>query len=194
MTKEEVLEKMEEEKESVKSKILYGQSSHSSANGCGWCFDVINHAIDLVEQLDEPKKVIIPKFIAIDIKHHKNYGSTLRGALGSAFYQDEESDVYCWFFAANGDENVRKYISAWDIGYEVEKEKKYLVKIKGISQKEEWLNCEVGGDILYFELNSSTESEKYKTNFTKQWLKDHWSEYDAYNNAGLLEFEEVEDE
>ena len=120
MTKEEVLEKMEEEKESVKSKILYGQSSNSSANGCGWCFDVINHAIDLVEQLDEPKKVVIPEIIANDIKYHKKHGSTLRGALGSAFDQDAESNVYDWFFAADGDENVRKYISVWDNGYEVE--------------------------------------------------------------------------
>lgn len=157
-------------------------------------FDGLKYAVDLTEELDEPKKVVIPEFIANDIKYHKNHGSTLRGALGSAFDQDVESNVYCWFFAADGDENVRKYISAWDNGYEVEKEKKYLVKIKGISQKEEWLNCEVGGDTLYFELNSSTESEKYKTNFTKQWLKDHWSEYDAYNNAGLLEFEEVKDD
>lgn len=119
----------------------------------------LKKAIDLAEKLNEPKKVVIPEFIAND-----------------------------------GDENFRKYVSAWDNGYEVEKEPKYIVKIKGICQENQWLNCEVGGDLLYFELNSSTESEKYKTNFTKQWLKDHWPEYDAYNNAGLLEFEEVEDE
>ncbi|WP_270217245.1 hypothetical protein [Pediococcus pentosaceus] len=70
MTKEEVLEKMEEEKESVKSKILYGQSSNSSANGCDWCFDVINHAIDLVEQLDEPSA---QKTSDIEIKNNLSY-------------------------------------------------------------------------------------------------------------------------
>lgn len=147
---------------------------------------------ELMKQLDEPKKVVIPEFIANDIKYHKKHGYTLLGALGSTFDQRLESDVYCWFFADDG--SVKKYINAWNNGYEVEKEKKYLVKIKGISQKEEWLNCEVVGDIRHFELNSSTESEKYKTNFTKQWLKDHWSEYEAYNNAGLLEFREAEDD
>lgn len=194
MTKEEVLEKMEEEKESVKSKILYGQSSNSSANGCGWCFDVINHAIDLVEQLDEPKKVVIPEFIANDIKYHRRHGSTLRGALGSAFDQDDESDVYCWFFAANGDENVRKYISAWDKGYEVEKEPKYKVRIKGFDGLDctKYVNYHMPENI--FLLNDRIQTKKSKTSFTKQWLKDNWPEYEAYNNAGLLEFEEVEDE
>lgn len=157
-------------------------------------FDGLKCAAGLAEKLDEPKKVVIPEFIANDIKYHKKYGSTLRDTLRSTFEQGLESDVYYWFYADNSDENFRKYVSAWDNGYEVEKEKKYLVKVKGICQENQWLNCEVGGDILYFGLNSSIESEKYKTNFTKQWLKDHWSEYDAYNNAGLLEFEEVEDE
>lgn len=157
--------------------------------------EALDYAIDLAEKLDEPKKVVIPKFIAIDIKYHKNYGSTLRDVLGSTFDQNVESDVYCWFFANDGDENFMKYISAWSNGCEVEKEPKYLVKIKGIGlEEEEWLNYKVVGDIRYFELNSSTENEVYKTNFTKQWLKDHWSEYDDYNNAGLLEFEEVEDD
>lgn len=155
-------------------------------------FDGLKCAADLAEKLDEPKKVVIPEFIANDIKYHKKHGSTLRGILGSAFAQGVESDVCCWFYAGDGDENVRKCISAWDKGYEVEKEPKYLVKIKGVCQGNQWLDYEVVGDILYFELN--TESEKYKTYFTKQWLKDHWSEYDDYNNAGLLEFEEVEDD
>ena len=153
-------------------------------------FDGLKKAIKLTKELDEPKQVIIPEFIANDIKYHKKCGYTLLGALGSTFDQGLESDVYCWFFADDG--SVKKYINAWNNGYEVEKEKKYLVKVKGICQGNQWLDYEVVEDKRYFEINS--ESEKYKTYFTKQWLKDHWSEYDAYNNAGLLEFDEVEDE
>jgi hypothetical protein len=194
MTKEEVLEKLKEERESAKSKILYGQSRNLSVKRYGWYFNGVDYAIDLAEKLDEPKKVVIPKFIAIDIKYHKNYGSTLRDALGRTFDQGVESDVYCWFFAADGDENFMKYISAWSNGYEVEKEPKYHVKIKGIGLEEEWLNCVVGEYTLYFELDSKLEAPNIKNAFTKNWLKDNWSEYEAYNNAGLLEFEEVEDE
>lgn len=110
----------------------------------------LKKAIKLTKELDEPKQVIIPEFIANDIKYYKKRGYTLRGALGSAFDQDAESNVYYWFFAADGDENVRKYISAWDNGYKVEKEPKYLVQIKGICQGNQWLDYEVVGDILYF--------------------------------------------
>lgn len=159
-----------------------GEYADGCARGC-------EYAVRLLENLQE-KKVKIPEFIDNDIKYHKKCGYTLQGALRGTFGQGLESDVYYWFYADNGDENFMKYVSAWSNGYEVEKEPKYLVKIKGICQGNQWLDYEVVGDLLYFELN--TESEKYKTYFTKQWLKDNWSEYDAYNNAGLLEFEEVE--
>ncbi len=100
--------------------------------------------------------------------------------------------TFLWI--AESGRNICRLLRAFENGYEIEKEKKYLVKIKGICQGNEWLNCEVAGDTRYFELNSSTESKIYKTNFTKQWLKDNFPEYEAYNNAGLLEFEEVKDE
>ena len=192
MTKEEVLEKLEEEKESVKSKIFYGQSSNSSANGCGWCFDVINHAIDLVEQLDEPKKVIIPQFVDDWIEEYSKDFAPL-GIVYQILNRSLEKDVQNHW--RNDEGNQKLLLNAVANGYEVEKEPKYLVRIKGIGpEEEEWLNCKVMGDIRYFELNSSTENEMYKTYFTKQWLKDNWPEYEAYNNAGLLEFEEVEDD
>ncbi|WP_415379989.1 DUF1642 domain-containing protein [Pediococcus pentosaceus] len=194
MNKEEVLEKMEEEKESVKSKILYGQSRNLSVKRYGWYFNGVNYAIDLVEQLDEPKKVIIPQFVADWIEDAKLYSGNEVDPLGIIYYMGDyigsEEPHFEWL---KNIDNQKLLLNAVANGYEIEKEKKYLVKIKGISlEEEEWLNCKVVGDIRYFELNSSTETEKYKTNFTKQWLKDHWSEYDAYNNAGLLEFEEVE--
>jgi hypothetical protein len=155
-------------------------------------FGGLKKAIDLAEKLDEPKKVVIPEFIANDIKYHRRHGSTLRGALGSAFDQDDESDVYCWFFAANGDENVRKYISAWDKGYEVESKIEKYVRLKGFVGTADYLNYDV--NFKEFFVDTTGLDSCTKTKFTKQWLKDHWSEYDAYNNAGLLEFEEVEDE
>ncbi|MCH3988853.1 DUF1642 domain-containing protein [Pediococcus pentosaceus] len=160
-------------------------------------FDGLKKAIKLTKELDEPKKVVIPEFIANDIKYHKKHGSTLRGALGSAFDSDEESNVYYWFFTDDGDENVRKYISAWNNGYEVEKEPKYLVRVKGFKNHNEYyneyyINYDCGDEIIC--LDDKYERNNFKTIFTKSWLKDNWPEYEAYNDAGLLEFEEAEDE
>ncbi|WEA57297.1 DUF1642 domain-containing protein [Pediococcus pentosaceus] len=192
MTKEEVLEKLEEERESAKSKILYGQSRNLSVKRYGWYFNGLDYAIDLAKKLSEPKKVVIPEFIANDIKYHKKYGYTLQGTLGDAFGQGLESDVYYWFYADNGDENFRKYVSAWDNGYEVDKEPKYRVQIKGFEETTNYLNYDVNSKEFFVDTAGLGSGIKIK--FTKRWLKDYWSEYDAYNNAGLLEFEEVEDD
>lgn len=146
--------------------------------------DGIQDAVALARQLDEPKKAVIPEFIANDIKYHRRHGSTLRGALGSAFGQGAESDVYYWFFATNGDKNVRKYISAWDNGYEVENEIEKYVRLKGFTGTTCYLNYDVNSKDFFVdntELDSCT-----KVKFTKSWLKDNWPEYEAYNNAGLL--------
>lgn len=155
----------------------------------------LKKAIGLAEKLDEPKKVVIPEFIANDIKYHKKHGYTLLGTLGSKFDQGLESDVCYWFLTDNGDENFRKYISAWNNGYKVKKEKKYRVLIKGFKNynyNEYYINYDCDDEIIC--LDDKYERNNFKTIFTKQWLKDNWPEYEAYNNAGLLEFEEVEDE
>lgn len=121
MTKEEVLEKMEEEKESVKSKILYGQSSNSSANGCGWCFDVINHAIDLAEKLDEPKKIVVPQFVASWIEEAKVYYGDevdpLRIIYWTGDYISDTDSHYEWL---ENIYNQKLLLNAIANGYEVE--------------------------------------------------------------------------
>ena len=148
----------------------------------------LQDVIDLAEKLDEPKKVVIPQIVASWIEEAAQPSNldTISVMYSDAIRYGKHID---WL---KNHDNQRLLLKALLYGYEVEKEKKYLVRIKGICQGNQWLDYEVVGDKRYFELN--TESEKYKTYFTKQWLKDHWSEYDAYNNAGLLEFEEVEDE
>lgn len=179
--------------EYVKTLQKWEDDKEDNAYGSGYS-DALQEAISLTGQLDEPKKVVIPEFIANDIKYHKKYGSTLRDTLRSTFEQGLESDVYYWFYADNSDENFRKYVSAWDNGYEVEKEPKYHVKIKGFDNYSDlkYVNYKIPDST--FGLNSQLEVPTIKTKFTKQWLKDNWSEYEVYNNAGLLEFEEVTDE
>lgn len=125
---------------------------------------------ELMKQLDEPKKVVIPEFIANDIKYHKKHGYTLLGALGSTFDQRLESDVYCWFFADDG--SVKKYINAWSNGYEVEKEKKHYVKIcDGYSG---YLN--IDNFTGKMSVANMSEDNRFKTKFTDkeiEQLKQH---------------------
>ena len=80
--------------------------------------------LGLVKQLDEPEKITIPQFVADWIKLSKNIGRSLFGAM-SVF--EKENDVKKWMQWAD---NQETFALAWIFGYEVEKEKRYLVKIK----------------------------------------------------------------
>ena len=93
--------------------------------------------LDLIEQLDEPQKVKIPNFVAEWIEYCKAHDFTLFGCIDPANdFEDLADETF------KGD--IRKCIRwcrresdifarAWLDGYEVEKEKRYRVKMKGVN-------------------------------------------------------------
>lgn len=94
------------------------------------CIDV-DRIIDTIKQLDEPKPVKVPPFVADWIEYCKVKKITLAHAL----YRSEEAknkSVYRWLF--ENSDNQETFALAWILGYEVEKEKRYLVKIRATSQ------------------------------------------------------------
>ena len=81
-----------------------------------------------LEQLDEPQKVKVPQFVADWITHSKNIGRSLFGAM-SIF--GENTEIKKWMQWA---ENQDTFARAWLDGYEVEEEKRYMVKITKTDQ------------------------------------------------------------
>ncbi|MFQ4154639.1 DUF1642 domain-containing protein [Pediococcus pentosaceus] len=190
MTKEEVLEKLKEERESAKSKILYGQSRNLSVKRYGWYFNGLDYAVDLAEKLDESKKVVIPHFVADWIREAAQPSNlaTISVMYSDAIRYGKHID---WF---KNHDNQRLLLKALLYGYEVEKESKYYVKIKCFVSSDNTLYVNHNNARGDFFLDNKKQSTSFNTTFTKSYLKSHWTGYDAYNNAGLLEFEEVEDE
>lgn len=83
---------------------------------------------ELANQLDEPKPVKVPQFVADWIEYCK----IKKISLAHALYRSDEAEnksVYRWIVECL--ENQETFARAWLDGYEVEKEKRYLVKIKG---------------------------------------------------------------
>ncbi|MDN2998984.1 DUF1642 domain-containing protein [Streptococcus suis] len=83
-----------------------------------------NQVLDLVSQIDEPQKVVVPKFVAEWLKEYR-YANTLLKVLNAA--EDERiitSAVNDWIL-----DNQRDFVVAWYDGYEVEQEKLYTVEI-----------------------------------------------------------------
>lgn len=86
-----------------------------------------------LKQLDEPQKVQVPQFVADWIE--KN-----RGSLFGLNYDSVSSEIYDWVYEEEEEGNLKKLHLACAIGYTVEKEKRYLVKIKEISSNMCYLN------------------------------------------------------
>ena len=102
-----------------------------------------DRVLELVKQLDEPKPVKVPQFVADWISFVKTNGLKFKNTYG--FYEEiaPSDDVYrvmyYIFKKSIADKEIRKWVvdnidtfaRAWLDGYVVEKEKRYLVKIKG---------------------------------------------------------------
>ena len=87
-----------------------------------------------LKRLDEPQEVTVPQFVADWIE--KN-----RGSLFGLNYDSVSSEIYDWVYEEEEEEgNLKKLHLACAIGYTVEKEKRYLVKIKEISSNMCYLN------------------------------------------------------
>lgn len=77
---------------------------------------------DAIYVKDEPQPVKVPQFVAEFITEQKKLGHTLSYSIDESM-----SDIVAeWYW-----DNSELFALAWIFGYEVEKEKRYFVKIKG---------------------------------------------------------------
>lgn len=138
-----------------------------------------NYVLELLEQLDEPEQVTIPQFVADWIEEVKP-AYTLFAAME---YGNLKIDKWL-----DNNSNQETFALAWIFGYEVEGEKRYLVKAKGICEKNETLNCEKHSKEWLF--SNSQENSLYRTKHTRKELEE--AGFGEVFNSPLFEVEEVE--
>lgn len=145
-----------------------------------------------LEGIVEREKVTIPQFVADWIKYCKNTNVTMTRALlvGEVdFYnyanQKDLSRLTDFFIDGK---NQKIFARAWLDGYEVEKEKRYLVKMKGILKANEVLNYKINEE--KWVISSGVESTFYRTRHTRKELKDAGFGW-VFDCPGI-EIEEVE--
>ena len=138
--------------------------------------------IDLIEQLDEPQKVVIPQFVADWIDNMKCQGKTLYYGLDHT--PPEEVDLW---FCEDEVNRQNTFARAWLDGYEVEKEKRYRVKMKNAYyNKYPQFLCETDIGIFW-----AAEIDLRKTKFTRKELEDAGFGW-VFDCEGI-EIEEVEE-
>lgn len=109
-----------------------------------------------LKRLDEPEKVKVPQFVADWIERSKQEKRNLRNALNNG-----GEKMRLWFL---NQENYDLFGRAWLDGYEVEKEKRYVVTLKNRQP----LVKSQSGSILYF--SQDITAGNYKV--TKKELED----------------------
>ena len=147
--------------------------------------------IKLIKQLDEPEKVTIPQSVVDWIEHFKKCSGTLYGSTapylyyGRAITDDFEGDVtkvLRWIR-----DNSEVYARAWLDGYEVEEEKRYLVKVKGVNEYGCYLNK--GSLSKEYFLESKAKIGGCRTKHTRKELEEDGFGW-VFNCPGI-EIEEV---
>lgn len=128
-----------------------------------------------LEQLNEidTKKVTVPKFVADWIEYCKRHNFTLFGCLDpengfeSLVNETFEGDVRKCIRWCRRESNI--FARAWLDGYEVEKEKRYLVKMKGVAGYGRYLNKALSSEEYFFA--SENEVGGYRTKHTQKELE-----------------------
>lgn len=114
MNKQELIEKYQDKLYEVCTK--YGEYYRTIA---------YENILKDLENLDEPQKITIPQVVADWIEKNK-------GSLFGLNYDSVSSEIYDWVYEEEG--NLKKLHLACAIGYTVEKEKRYIVKMSATKQ------------------------------------------------------------
>lgn len=134
--------------------------------------------LELIKLLDEPQKVTVPQYVTDWIERSKQEKRNLRNALNNG-----GEKMRLWFLDL---ENYDTFARAWLDGYEIEKEKRYMVKIKGVACP--YLNHDTINELWFY--NQKIEGAYTKTQHTRKELEE--ANFGWVFDCPGIEIEEVE--
>ena len=145
-----------------------------------WVGNQLKDADKIRQELNKP---VIPQFVAEIIEYYKGQNATLYDALREKNFNKQYNE---WLM--NEQDAYNKVARAWLDGYEVEKEKRYLVKMKRIDGYGRYLNKALLSKEYFFA--SENEVSGYRTKHTRKELEEAGFGW-VFDCEGI-EIEEVE--
>ena len=125
--------------------------------------DIVEIDKNLVHRdINRPQKVKIPQFVADWIEEGKKHCKDVSDLFDFDFTNEEVGN---WFLQEKPFDLVAR---AWLDGYEVEKERRYLVKIKGVACP--YLNHDTINELWFY--NQKIEGAYTKTQHTRKELEE----------------------
>lgn len=145
-----------------------------------WVGQQLKDADKIRQELNKP---VVPQIVADYIKYTKEADWDLQEAMDDVAYEDN-NDLRKWF-----NNNIETFARAWLDGYEVEKEKRYLVKMKGLETDEAYLKFQL--DDKYWYMGIFEEYKHARVKHTKTELEE--AGFEEVFNSPLFEVKEVEE-
>ena len=180
MNKQELIEKYEYELKLLR--LQFGEILRTK---------VYEELLDYLKQLDEPQKPVIPQFVADWYEENKDdfEGNLFRCAhnIPSTFDGAKLNEFERWFLNAST-KAFQTLVNMHQFGYEVEREKRYYIRLKNVDENYNYLTC-----IKHLNAWALTEikrDKKFRTEHTKKQLEE--AGFGEVFNSPLFEVEEVE--
>ena len=150
------------------SKIFHEAYQQGKFEG-EWVGNQLKDADKIRQELNKP---VVKQFVADWYEENKDgFEAKLYRFvcnLTSIFNGAKINEFERWFLTA-GTKPFQTLINMHQFGYEVEKEKRYFVKAKGICEKNETLNCEK--NLKEWLFSNSQENSLYRTKHTRKELE-----------------------
>ncbi len=148
--------------------------------------------LELVKQLDEPKPVKVPPFVAVWYEENKDdFETSLFQCIYELFEKRDDSELneFEYWVIDGNTKPFQTLVNMHQFGYEVEEEKRYLVKMKGIDTNFNFLNRH--RNEKYWIFSSKDKNTLYQTHHTRKQLED--ADFGWVFDCPGVEVEEVEE-
>lgn len=126
----------------------------------------IKQVLKDLDKLDEPQKPVVPEIVNAYIQDARECDWDIEDLFNS-MKDEENEELLKWFYHECNQETLAL---AWINGYTVVKEKRYLVKMKGIDTNFNFLNRHRNEN--YWIFSNKEENTLYQTHHTRKELED----------------------
>lgn len=149
----------------------------------------IAHAEDLYDSFFP--KPVVPQCVAEWYEEHKNDLNEDIWAYLTSWADTKWDEFKYWMYHTGKNEAITTIVNMHQFGYEVEKESRYTIRIKGIRADRGYLNCDKLPNTWSFE-DDATSLDRFRVIHTRKELEDAGFGW-VFDCPGV-EVKEVEDE
>ncbi|MBX9096410.1 DUF1642 domain-containing protein [Streptococcus gordonii] len=153
MNKQELIERIED------LKNLFGNKAE---------YIEIDAAIELVSKLNEPQKPVVPPLVADWYEDIVDEFYIVLERLVLNYQNNTNMPICKWFFET--EDALKILINMHQFGYEVEKEKRYYVRLKGVDENYNYFNCIK--HLNEWVLTEIKTDKKFRTEHTRKQLEE----------------------